>query len=1185
MKLKRLEIIGFKSFAEKTIIDFEKDITAIVGPNGCGKSNVVDSIRWVMGEQSAKHLRGKNMEDVIFAGSSNRPPLSMASVELTFSTEGYQTPAAYLNHSEIAICRRLYRTGDSEYLINKTPVRLRDITELFLGTGIGTKAYSVIEQGRISQIVTAKPIERRFYIEEVAGITKFKSRKEAALRKMESTNQNLLRLNDVIEELERQMKSLDRQAKKAEKYQQIKTEYQKWDLALSSNRLDRHTKDQDELESQLRGFDDREIELKNKLSQAENQLEEERVKVSEQEIKISEVTNHNFEVTNYIKIIENTLSHKKEEIKNLQTAHQDIDSEIEQIKSNLNEIKESQMTTSHKKMENDFQLIEFLDKNESLEPGVKEIQSKLSSLTQHIDELKNDFSAKKNRMVKVETILETNQQKIVELQENISQEKQEFDQCESKIHELNRVYGESHSSLENLKQLKLDLSHQSGELENLLKQAREHLSEQQKGLEKIKDELTQKKSRLDSLLELQKNFEGYHEGTRQVLLKKNDISQEGIFGTVADFVETDSEYEGAVSAILGEKLQHVLVKSSAEGLQAIDYLQTHSGGRASFIPLDLRNVDSEQEDFDQESGVIGPLNQYVRVKNDYAHMLPNLLQDVVLVNDIDTALSLWQRKQYKKTFVTLKGEMIDPLGVITGGSLEDTSKAILEKKRESKELQEFISVLSQQVLEKEVLCDELIKKVGSMEMELENVKKNTHEEEIKIVNQEKDVSHFKKEIESLTRQKELLEKKLTLRQDQLDTIIPQSEELDSEKINLEKLILEIESELNESIHSSESLKVEADKKQAELNDVQIQLTKAESLNEQVKEEISRLENEYVRQRFKMRSLQKDLFTSRHDLGFISNYVSHLEKVLGKRLEKKDKIDKELSGMKEIFEGLVQSLREKEEQIRIVRKDYEGVSKDLNRITLNLSETRTQIKYLAEQCLERHQIDIQEIYKDHLDESLDESEAEGIVKDCRSQLSRIGAVNTDALEEFEETKQRFDFLSAQKLDLESSLASLTQVIDRINSTTQERFLATFNAVNENFQNLYPKMFRGGKAKLVLTDEDNLLETGVEIVAQPPGKKLQSINLLSGGEKALTAVSLVFSIFKVKPSPFCILDEVDAPLDEVNVSRYNETLRAMTNNTQFIVITHNKRTMEMADVLYGVTMPEPGASRLVSVDLHD
>ena len=1183
MKLKRLEIIGFKSFMERTVVTFEKDITAIVGPNGCGKSNIVDAIRWVMGEQSAKHLRGKEMADVIFAGSESRAPLSLASVELTFSNEGYQTPAAYLNHSEISICRRLYRTGESEYFINKIPVRLKDITDLFLGTGIGTKAYSVIEQDKISRIVMAKPEERRFFIEEVAGISKFKARKEAALRKMEATQQNLLRLTDLTTELERQIKSLERQVKKAEKYRDVKKEFVKWDLALSSVQYQEASISQDQWEKELRAFDEEECSLKSKLATAENQLETARDGFAEQEREIGDLQNNLFEATNYVRLLEAQLKHRADErnelavrFEELAKTRDELNAEVLGIRSGLSQINEQKLLA-------DFEEEELKDNMENGKANLDEAERRLNNL----------ISVSKTAMEKVyqaEGLLaqmagqkEGKSQKEADLTDRIVREEEEFTRLGKQIKDAAAIHREAGTSLASLKQLNLDLSMKTDEITSELAKHRSNLEREEALTAKLKEELTHRKSRLESLVELQKNFEGYQEGTRSVLLKQRDSGEAGIFGTVADFVETEPRFEGAVSAVLGEKLHYVVVKSQQDGVAAIDYLRTASGGRTSFVPVSLRAHAEETGEIPVQEGILGPLKNFVTLKEDCASMSEFLFGDVVLVNDLSKALDVWSANGHRKTLVTLGGEVVDPAGVITGGSLTGTSKALLEKKREMQELSLVISKLQMDLATKEGERRVLSERVNGLEKALEAVKTTSVEEIIRIASQEKDISQIKKELETLGERRNQIGARLTEEKTELETILREIRNLEATAEKIREDLEKDRESLTGSQSSLESAQAEFSGLNEKVTAVKIDYAKAFERNRHLEAELDRLKDEAFRLRMELAETEaaEEIMKNRRE--FIQGYVAHAEKVMGKKLGRKATLEEELKAGRASYEAAQGAIRAQEVAIREMRQAAEGATARLNKVTVSLTEVRGRMKYLTEQILERHQINLSDSYATYLDPNLDRAEAEEKSAQLKAELVRLGEVNTGALEEFEELKTRFDFLSHQKNDLDASLKSLERVIHKINRTTREKFLNTFQLVNERFQKLFPQLFQGGQARLMLTDEENLLETGVEIIAQPPGKKLQSITLLSGGEKALTAVSLIFSIFQIKPSPFCILDEVDAPLDDVNVGRYNEILREMTGKTQFIVITHNKRTMEVADMLYGVTMQEAGISQLVSVNL--
>ncbi len=1184
VKLKRLEIIGFKSFMDQTVISFEKEITGVVGPNGCGKSNVVDAIRWVMGEQSAKHLRGKHMEDVIFAGSETRSPLSMASVELTFSTDGFQTPAAYLNHNEISICRRLYRTGESEYLINKTQVRLKDITDLFLGTGVGTKAYSIIEQGRISQIITAKPEERRYFIEEVAGISKFKSRKEAAQRKIEATRQNILRLNDIIIELERQLKSLDKQAKKAQKYKEVKTEFEKWDLALSANVYDRHNRNQESWESELKSYDEEESLLKTQLLECDNELETFKLDLSDKEAAIQSLTNTLYETTNHIRLGEAALGYKKTEEAGLIKRVAVIDADIEEIEKSLTGLKTGQEQINEQILTAELEEASLCENLREIEADTEISQEDLKTLLTAADSLREELHQAQKRVAQIDTHRAALTQKRDDLSARVSRDEAELSSISKQCQGLEKTYKETASSLDSLKQLKFNLSQQTEEISSELSILRTDLKSQGADLDVLKEDLSLKRSRLSSLEELQRNFEGYQEGTRQVLMKKGDLSADGIFGTVADFIETDSRYESAVSAVLGEKLQYVVVKSQAEGMSAVDYLRTSATGRTSFIPLSLKSVQETKAEVWPEEGVLGSLSKYVNLKNGYEHLSQFLFGDTILVESLQKALDVWGASDARKNLVTLNGELVDEAGVITGGSAETTSRALLEKKREIKELSFVVSELEIDVAEKLERRQKLESKVTELQHALESVKSTSVEEGLRIANQEKDVGHFKKELDGLNIRKTEIERRLETEKSTLSGIQPEIDALFNEEDILKIRLEEITNILASNRQELESKQEAFAEKSGRLTKLKIELAQARERKLYLDTELHRQQDQLVTMRTTLALREKEANTAEARAEFINRESQHLRKVLDKRLTKHTGLESELSGHKQEFDTAMSSLRDRETVLRDLRRRHDDASQRLNRITVSLTEIRGQMKHMAEQSLERHQINLPDVYKNYLDENLDYAEAEMQATELKERLFRMGDVNASALEEFEELSARFEFLNRQKQDLEASLDALERVIHKINRTSREKFLETFHLVNEQFQKVFPRLFHGGQAKLVLTNEEDLLETGVEVVAQPPGKRLQSISLLSGGEKALTAVSLIFAIFLIKPSPFCILDEVDAPLDDVNVGRYNDMIREMTGKTQFIVITHNKKTMEMTDVLYGVTMQEAGVSQLVSVDMQ-
>ncbi|MBI2083447.1 MAG: AAA family ATPase [Deltaproteobacteria bacterium] len=983
MQIKRLELLGFKSFVDPTVVEFDRPLVGVVGPNGCGKSNIVDAIRWVMGEMSAKSLRGRAMEDVIFNGSESRPPVGMAEVTLTFSTEDGLVPPQYAGFTEISITRRLFRDGESEYLINKVPARLRDIVDLFLGTGVGHRAYSVIEQGKIDFAINAKPEDRRYLIEEVAGISKFKARKEAALRKMEGTEQNLLRLKDILVEVTRQINSLDRQVKKAEKYRQLKEEHKQLDLKLSAALHRESSKEVAELGTLLEEWTQKESEAQGNLQTIEMGREKERLSQIEKERELSELQERTFEASSRYKLLQTQQDFHERERKRLEE-----------------EKKES---------------LENLKVGENLQGKVEEIQNQLSSLRSLSTNLKEELERVKTEIVSKK-----------EKKENLDKE-----------------------------------------------------------LLVRREELSLKRSHLMSLIDLERNFEGYQEGVRTILKakKQGEMQGQGVLGVVADVVESPPEYELAVSAALGEKLQYVIVKSHDEGVEAVSYLKTQASGRSSFITLDIR--ESEPKPFPyKDEGVIGPLLDLVRLRSDYSKIGTYLLGDVILVKSLEKALSLWRSNGHHKTLVTPEGEVVDPYGIVSGGSAGLPGKLLLEKKREIKELKGRVAVLEEEISLIEDSASQYEGSLSELGLLMEDLKKREFQEDLEKISLEKECDGLKKELDRLQREQEkirLIEEKMTA--------------LSSEK---EAAVLE---------------------------------------------------------------------------------MSALQKMLEELALKNEKA-------KGDYEAISLELGKKETALRDLRKSYDLARSHTGDLRVTLSRQESDLRHLESQIFERYGLALREVASEFQEgENFDRVLEEQRLEELKQRLDKIGDVNLGAIPEYEELKGREEFLKKQIQDLEEAIGGLKKAITKINETTRRRFEETFDLVNEKFQVLFPRLFHGGRAELRLTDGNEGVQRGVELLVQPPGKKLSHIGLLSGGEKALSAIAFIFSLFLIKPSPFCILDEVDAPLDDLNVSRFHILLSEMLPRSQFILITHNRRTMEQCHLLYGVTMEEAGISKIVSVKLAE
>lgn len=1191
VRLKKIELKGFKSFCDKSEILFTQDVTGVVGPNGCGKSNIVDAIRWVMGEQSAKNLRGKNMDDVIFAGSRDREPSSMASVEITFDTRGTQTPVQYAQHEEVAIGRKLYRDGTSEYTINKTQVRLKDVTDFFLGTGVGTKAYSIIEQGRVGQIVTAKPEERRHFIEEAAGISKFQIRKQMAQRKMEATQQNLLRLVDIVTEIERQKNSLEKQAKKAEKFKVIRDELQTLDVQVASVDFEKLSTRQKTHLDRLKDADQKQTELEYKVQNEEALCEEARLQLLQVETQLQDAQQKVYETDNLYQLSENDLINRKEALQRLLNQTVQLEQEAQNMKQENHVLKEALKNCVGLSVEADLDVLDNGERVENREAEFLNLKDKAQKLFDQIELAREEKNGSERRLIEIQTQIVASEQR---LNEKIGQKagvESVWEELSEKTVRLKRMLDRTREGLADVKQMKLSLSEQSDQLENEFTTVSQNVKNEQLALEQIKEQLLQKKSRLQSLEELERNFEGYLDGPRSLLEKKRQGQMDSILGSVADFIETDVEYMSAVSAVLGENAQTLVVQTQMEGASCAESLRQMASGRGSFVALSGQNVysaESHQREVvsaTHQPGVRGVVKDFVRTREGFENLKELLFHDTVLVDSLSHALECWHSARVP--VATLAGELISREGIVVGGSPEKTSSALLEKKQEIKTLRETVNDLMTQVKAKEELCLDLNRKLKTVQADLNAMKSSCHEEEIKITRQEQDMLHIQQEVESLDAERARQSQLLSDLTHEIETLAEKITEWQVERERQNDILQSAIQILKSNQSEEESLRAQLLSEQNLLTENKILLAEKKQAKLNCDKEVERLTHDILKLQTQIQKIDAQTTLNAKLKIFWESRIAFGEKNITRLLANKQSAEALYRSQKDAFEVSQSALREKEMQCQADHRELSKIKDEINRESLALTELRSHLSRLSEQMLERYQIVLSEVYQDvcaQVDqETFDYSLAISRVQELRDQMSKAGNVNLAAIDELVEINQRYEFLSGQKNDLEKSLSSLEKAINKINQTTKVRFAETFDLVNQKFQQVFPKLFRGGEAYLKLTDPDNILETGVDVIAQPPGKRLQSISLLSGGEKALTAVSMLFSIFLIKPSPFCLLDEVDAPLDDVNVDRYNEIVRDMAQNTQFIVVTHNKRTMQIADALYGVTMEQAGVSQLVSVDI--
>ncbi|MCZ6626521.1 MAG: chromosome segregation protein SMC [Deltaproteobacteria bacterium] len=1184
MRLKSLEMVGFKSFTQRTSLQFTPGITAIVGPNGCGKSNIVDALRWVMGEQSARHLRGHLMEDVIFNGSESLAPTGMAEVSLVFDNEDGRGPVEYSSFSEIMVTRRLFRSGESEYVINKVPCRLKDIIELFLGTGMGSKAYSIVEQGRVDEMVNAKPEERRSLIEEAAGTSKYKSRKLVAERKLERTHQNLLRVSDIVREIERQIRSMELQAKKAERYRALKKELKEKDLAWATLQRKGLEDGISTHEARLDAAEDHLVRLLASLHSKEAESEGIRLSLLETEKEISSQQEAVYQRKVQIQGEEQRIDFYKKDQAGIQDGETKTRSELLQMQEKhrilsleIEELKKAKETFIQLSL---FEETYLRGKEEELKKANLQIQNLQTELEQEkeilidiinqVSHLKNDLLAREKQLEEVEKGLSRNRKEESDItlsleswREKRQERKMAWDRSLDRTKEIEREISEA-----------TDCTQEWGKVKE----------EQERKIEALKGRLQEARSRLVSLEDLQKNYEGYQEGVRAIMLKRQrEAAFEGVYGLVAEVIEAPESSEKALTAVLGDRLQYIIVRGHGEGVEAIEYLKRESSGRGSFIPRQLSRRERVPLPL-TDPEVIAPLLEMVSVKEGYREIAEYLLADVLVVRDLKSALELWNRNGFVNTLVTPEGEVIDSMGVVTGGSTQSLEGNLLSQKRRMKELEALLLELQAQLDGEEKELGVLREQMDRTETRRSVLVEENHHLALERIRLEHDCLQADHEVEGLEETLQILAQEqtdLSTTQRFLGEAIQDCqagiEGRLQERIEREKALQEKQEILSQLEKSSEHLETEVTESRIrgaalgeKKENTHLNLESRGGLQQELSRQIQSRESEIAQMKQKSKQLDEGIRLAEKSLEEGKKNLKELEERLG--------------GERQKYRDISHRLAEIEEAIKELRPLAEASQEEKNQLQLLLSEKRLNLQHLLEAIREKYDLDLKEMHLEGLEGELSGDNLLTEIEELRSRLERMGEVNLAAISEFEELNSRYQFLNQQKQDLEKSIADLQRTIVKLNRVCRLRFRESFEQINQRFEEIFPRLFQGGKARLVLTDENDYLDTGVDIIAQPPGKKLQSITLLSGGEKALTAVSLLFAIFLTKPSPFCFLDEVDAPLDDANIDRFNELVKELSQSSQFVLVTHNKITMQAAKVLYGITMAEPGVSKVVSVKMN-
>ncbi len=1217
MRIKQLELFGFKSFVDRTVLNFSAGVSGIVGPNGCGKSNIVDSIRWVLGEQSPKHLRGSAMEDVIFNGNERRAPLGMAEVSLTFENEPQAgslelldpdldvsaVPAHVRSLAEITVTRRYFRSGESEYFINRAPCRLKDITELFLGTGVGSKAYAIIEQGRVEQLINAKPEDRRLFIEEAAGTTLYRSRKLAAERKMERTRENLLRVNDILREVERQVQYLNRQAKKAEQYRTLQAEARSLELAMARAQWRHLDAEVAALSESLAELGREEDQSLLQLSEAEAERGRARTRATESEHRLGALRESAARASAELEAGRQRTARLRQEIADREQRLQRLQEEIaalaaraEALAGDGEQIAEEQRRYAERiaAEETELQLraaaVEEQRHAEAAAVARAEAsKDRLVGLLAEEADLRNQLSALQRRGE--------------ELRRRLERLAGEATEAAAQLGAVEQGLGGQRQLLADLQQRLRQLE---GEREAGSQRLQQIVAEKRRAQEQVaaaQEEVVQLRSRLQSLEEIQRNYEGYQRGVRAVMLRQGEESREmgadiavggdlqlarssggpvetGILGVVADVISAPREYERAVAAVLGERLQYVIVSGAEQAMDAVQLLRAEDSGRSSFIPLSPRRISLNGHS--SAPSLSARLLDLVEVQDGYREVAEMLLGDVLVVPDMKTALALWRRNGTHVTMVTPEGDVLDAYGVVTGGSDRPIEEQILGRRREIHDLEVSVTSGAAAVKCAATAAAELEADEARESEALRRLDAGVHELTLAVLAAQKDC-------ERLEAERPRCVQRIDVVRLESDNGAREVTEVDAEIAQLRQRLaaaeaerLAVEGDLQVRQSESAALKTAAAAALEELTGVRVRV--AESRERQLAlasraDEIARQRHEIGERADRLRIEDGELAQRRE--GLLAEIESG-EAALAGDEERVRELGAEIAEAVAEVEVAEQAAAQQDRQVDDLRQRIDaGRSERVGKETA-LAERRIRREHLEQSMREKHEVDLPAEAAGG-DEEVD-PDAAARLEQLRQKLIRIGEVNVSAIDELKELEERAEFLRTQKDDLERSLADLEQTIGKLNRASKARFQETFAKADEKFRTVLPRLFRGGEARLVLTNENNILESGVEIFVRPPGKKLDTVTLLSGGEKALVAVSLIFSLFLISPTPFCFLDEIDAPLDDANVGRFVQMVREMREQSQFILITHNKRTMEAADCLYGVTMEEPGVSTVISVAMR-
>ncbi len=1180
MYLKRIEMQGFKSFADKTIIELKEGITTVIGPNGSGKSNISDAIRWVLGEQSIKSLRGSKSLDIIFAGTQNRKSLGFAESSLVFDNTDGALPIEY---TEVTVTRKIYRSGETGYYINKVPCRLKDVLELFMDTGIGKDGYSIVGQGKIDEILSNKSEDRRHIFEEAAGIVKYRIRKQESEKKLEHTKLNLLRINDIIAEIEGNLEPLSNQAEKARKYLNLREELKNIEVGLFLHNIDQNKKELDKVTEDETITREHCEEEETKLERIKHAKEELKNSIDEITNKIEAMSNIGFESQKEIEMLNADISVSQTRIVNNNENQKRFLEEIEEKKIRLQELEEEEKQKE--------------EKRENLRQNKEKFVNELEQKQQELDKLTEKLSKKALEIETHKKKVEENTDKKYEKQAQIQEKEINYENDEKRQKQVKQEIQGTISELDNTRMQKEEVAKEfyemeakrnktQKELDKILKQkelSNQKIKEYETQINMINSEISMKESRRRFLIETEKEKEGYTKSVKTLLkdCETNANLKKGVEGVLANLIEVPEDLETAIEMCLGLALQNIVTETETDAKKLVEYLRKNNIGRASFLPIASVKGKKIDKIKGNEKGIIGIASDLVKYKKKHEQIILNLLGRTVIVDNMDTAIKVAKQNNYTFRIVTTQGDVINASGAITGGSVTKKTVNILGRSKEIEKLGKQIEKMQEKIKDvKDKKSEDEQSMEGTFEI-IESLEKQLQENEIayatqkqRMISFEETISKLEMRLQKLKNEEQQLEENKKQAIEQKEQIQKEIEILNEETDKLTKIITEY-AELNKDDQKY------IDDLNFDITNLKISVSsfdESETSIEEIKERIAQ----------EKEANQKSIQNKEEQIEQSKQENINLEQAIQELKEKIENIKEDVKNSSGKIENLKQERKEKneiltnqEEQITEKFNIIEDLKAQLVKLEVKKTKLQDEITQIINKLWEEYELTPNGVGEYEKPSNIANTKKK--VNDLRAQMREIGSVNLDSIEEYKNLKERYDFMSEQRLDLESTMAKLRKIVTDMTQIMKEQFKQKFKEINKNFGQVFAELFGGGKAEVKLEDEKNILECGIEITAQPPGKKLQNMMLLSGGEKALTAIALLFAILKINPAPFCVLDEIEAALDDVNVYRYADYLKKFAKDTQFLVITHRKGTMEAADSVYGVTMEENGISKLLSMKL--